>query len=253
MTNLLHAIFSSSNLSGLHVKLEDGFITAKGNMSLDQHSLQYSNSSGHGLFNYNGINMSSKISDEVTRLHNGELFIKDGVFESTLRPESLLFKETNGDKISTGQMNTFSIEYKVTNRNDDLTDGLYLDLTDGLFIENKNANTEINVSTGGLFVKNQNSSCRIVHDEITLNDLSLTNSQLNVSTSNFSLVNKGTVAIEGNGLHLNTSSRGLSLSGSDIINTSSGGYVNKFLRVYIYEDEQYKPYNIPLMNVWSAV
>jgi hypothetical protein len=251
MTNPLHDIFSSGNLSGLHVKLDDGLISAKGNMSLDQHSLQYSTISGNASFNYNGINMSSKISNEVTHLHNGELFIKEEVSFIRLNPEVMLFERNIGPERITGQTGLLGIEYEVK-QHQETTDGLYLSLFGGLTLDNKNTETEINVSTAGLFVKNQNSSCSIVPNEIKLNDLSLTESQLNVSTSNFSLVNTGAFSLESNGLHLMTNASGLSLSGTDIMNTSAGGYVNKFLKVYIYEEGQYKPYNIPLLSVWEA-
>jgi len=73
--------------------------------------------------------------------------------------------------------------------------------------------------------------------------------EMNVSTTQFSFMNKGSVSIEGAGLTLNASSEGLKLKG-DMINTSTGGYINKYLKVHIYDENtsSYLPYNIPLMS-----
>jgi hypothetical protein len=77
----------------------------------------------------------------------------------------------------------------------------------------------------------------------------VTPSELNISTSNFSVANKGSVAVEGLGVTLNTSTSGLFLRG-DMISLDSGGLLNKYLKVQIYDEVNnvYVPYVIPLMS-----
>lgn len=90
---------------------------------------------------------------------------------------------------------------------------------------------------------------RNTDDEGRQHTLFMNPSELNVSTTHFSFMNKGSVSVEGMGVTLNTSSSGLRLKG-DMINTSTGGYINKYLKVFIYDEvtNSFLPYNIPLMS-----
>lgn len=87
------------------------------------------------------------------------------------------------------------------------------------------------------------------------NELELTPSNLNVSTTTFTLSNQGDLLVESNtSLHLKgdsvriVSESGLQLKG-DMITTTTGGYINKYLKVQICNAlGVYEQYQIPLMN-----
>jgi len=80
-------------------------------------------------------------------------------------------------------------------------------------------------------------------------------SELNVSTTTFTLSNQGDLLVESNtSLHLKgdsvriVSESGLQLKG-DMITTTTGGYINKYLKVQICNAlGVYEQYQIPLMN-----
>lgn len=87
------------------------------------------------------------------------------------------------------------------------------------------------------------------------NALELDPSALNVSTTTFTLSNQGDLLVESNtSLHLKgdsvriVSESGLQLKG-DMITTTTGGYINKYLKVQICNAlGVYEQYQIPLMN-----
>ncbi len=87
------------------------------------------------------------------------------------------------------------------------------------------------------------------------NALELDPSALNVSTTKFTLSNQGDLLEESNtSLHLKgdsvriVSESGLQLKG-DMITTTTGGYINKYLKVQICNAlGVYEQYQIPLMN-----
>lgn len=72
---------------------------------------------------------------------------------------------------------------------------------------------------------------------------------INASSLDFLCENTGSITLQGEGITLDTNSSGIRLSGTELINTSSGPLVNKFLQVYIREGEDFVPYNIPLRTV----
>jgi hypothetical protein len=82
----------------------------------------------------------------------------------------------------------------------------------------------------------------ILKDSSTI--LSVTPSGMNVS--------KGPLQLEGDGIELHSNASGIRFHGTNLINTSTKGYVNKFLKVYLYEGNEYKPYSIPLMKHYDT-
>jgi hypothetical protein len=86
-------------------------------------------------------------------------------------------------------------------------------------------------------------------EDDTRHRMTINPKEVNVSTSNFSVINTGSVAIEGKGVTINTNVSGLSLRG-DLISTETGGFINQYLKVQIYDNasSMYRSYVIPLMS-----
>ena len=142
--------------------------------------------------------------------------------------------------------------------------GINVQLKDGAISANQKMNLDqnslkythsnrvVSLNDIGVNVSSLNSSSvtRIDVSGILLNDV---NSSLRVhaqginSSSDFLCHSTGSVTLRGNGVLLESNSSGIRLSG-DILNTSTGPLLNKFLKVHIKEGEVYVPYNIPLMR-----
>ncbi len=88
---------------------------------------------------------------------------------------------------------------------------------------------------------------------ISLNNIVLKDAeQILRVTPNGITLNKAPLQLEGDGIELHSNASGIRFHGTNLINTSTKGYVNKFLKVYLYENSEYKPYSIPLMKHYDS-
>jgi len=84
-------------------------------------------------------------------------------------------------------------------------------------------------------------------DNLNLND----KKRLTVTTHGINVSN-GPLKLEGDGVEFHSNASGIRFNGSNLINTSTKGYLNKFLKIYLYEGSEYTPYSIPLMKHYDT-
>jgi hypothetical protein len=201
---------------------------------------------------------SSNLSGLIIGLKNGALYTDN----MSLNNQRLLFDEVTSQDQKSTQVDTTGISHSRVFNNG--SDKRFLNLNQfGLSqsthysMGNMSHVDSMSLLPGGsLFVEQ-------FEEGVRKNTLTLEPSLLNVSTTRFTLSNSGdlwlqssqNVSIQSNAslqLHANSvrivSDTGLQLCG-DMINTTSGGYVNKFLKVQICNASGvYEHYQIPLMN-----
>jgi hypothetical protein len=205
-----HTLKASSNLSGLNVSLRDGTIYA-GDMTLNKTQLNF--------------------KDEIIR----DFYKRDGTIEE------------HEDQIRELQIKSEGIAY--------MHDYTFMNTS----IQIENTLDEYGMD---LLRKNvTNNVTRIDRSFIGVGDLAFETTdasdirhsmfvnpkKMEIFTPTFSLTNTGSIAVEGKGVTINTNASGLSLKG-DMISADTGGYINKYLKVQIYDEGEYKDFVIPLMS-----
>jgi len=124
----------------------------------------------------------------------------------------------------------------------------------GLKVELKHGS----VSANGKMSLDQNSLAFMNLDSTEVTTINLNNLVLKDRSAILSVtpsginVSKGPLCLEGDGVELRSNASGIRFHGTNLINTSTKGYVNKFLKVYLYEGSEYKPYSIPLMKHYDT-
>ncbi len=225
-------MFSSSNLSGLNIGLKNGAVYAD-NMSLNNQRLLF---------------------DEVTSQDQKSMQV-----DTTGISHSRVFN--NGSDKRFLNLNQFglsqSTHYSMGNMSH--VDSMSLLPGGSLLVEQfeegvrKNTLTLepslLNVSTTRFTLSNsgdlwlQSSQNVSIHSS----DLSIQTGNVSIQTENVFVESNASLQLHANSVRI-VSDTGLQLCG-DMINTTSGGYVNKFLKVQICNASGvYEHYQIPLMN-----
>jgi hypothetical protein len=215
-----HTIKSSRSLSGINVSLRDGTIYAD-NMSLNNTHLNFRDELD-SVFRYKRNTSVGTVTEEEHLDKTRDLRIQtEGIFYS----EDYTFNDLSA---------------KIENVIDGF--GMMLSRTDDMNHENRKFETYLGTGAMGLEITEEDDKRHwmVVNPKVVQTD-----------TPEFSIKNySGSIVMDGKGVSIDTNASGLYLKGENMISLDTGGYINKYLSVVIYDNasSMYKPFLIPLMN-----
>jgi len=227
-----HEIFSSSNLSGLRVGLKHGAVYTD-NMSLNNQRLFFNDQESSENKQETQIDMTGITHIRMFRSNNDLVTVESTLDEDGLQQS---YKYKRGNVSYDDGMGLFPSGVIQLHRNEN-------EIKNTLELEPES----LNVSTSHFYIRNEG-AISIISSEITLDSgaLNLNTDALNFNSDELSF-NSSAINFTSPVITLQ-SSNSIRVKG-DMTTVTSGGYINKFLKIQICNASGvYEDYQIPLMN-----